>query len=93
MTDQRVVPMSQHEASLAASPNWTPALQAATALEPVSKAWITGEPRLSDLLADPLVHAVLRRDGLSLRDLRHAIAQGRSRLASSAQQHSTSTAA
>lgn len=42
--------------------------------------WIVGEPAMGDLLGDPVVHAVLRRDGLSLGDLREAIARGRSRL-------------
>lgn len=42
--------------------------------------WIDGEPALEDLLRDPLVHAVLRRDGLTLRDLLEAIALGRHRL-------------
>jgi hypothetical protein len=42
--------------------------------------WIVGEPSVQDLLADPVVHAVLRRDGLSMRDLMRAIARGRRRL-------------
>jgi len=43
--------------------------------------WISGEPSLQDILHDPLIHAVLKRDGLSLRDLMQAVALGRSRLA------------
>ena len=43
--------------------------------------WIIGEPSVPDLLGDPVIHAVLRRDGLGLNDLLQAIAQGRSRLA------------
>jgi hypothetical protein len=43
--------------------------------------WIVGEPPLSDFFEDPLVLAVLRRDGLSLEDLARAIAAGRQRLA------------
>ncbi len=42
--------------------------------------WITGEPSVQDLLRDPLIHAVLQRDGLGLQDLLQAIALGRSRL-------------
>lgn len=42
--------------------------------------WIDGEPSVRDLLGDPVVHAVLRRDGLSPQDLMLAIARGRSRL-------------
>jgi len=42
--------------------------------------WILGEPTVEDLLRDPLVHAVLRRDGLSPQDLLQAIALGRGRL-------------
>lgn len=43
--------------------------------------WIVGEPSVQDVLRDPVVHAVLRRDGLSLHDLMRAIARGRRRLA------------
>ncbi|MEO3429022.1 hypothetical protein AAFN88_09215 [Pelagibius sp. CAU 1746] len=43
--------------------------------------WIVGEPSVEDLLRDPLIHAVLRRDGLGLQDLLQAVALGRSRLA------------
>jgi hypothetical protein len=46
--------------------------------------WIAGEPAVRDVLGDPLIHAVLRRDGLSLQDLLRAIAVGRQRLASPA---------
>lgn len=42
--------------------------------------WILGEPSLQDVLGDPVVHAVLRRDGLSTQDLMRAIVRGRSRL-------------
>lgn len=35
------------------------------------------EPRLSDVLADPLVHQVMRRDGLERADLEAAVALGR----------------
>lgn len=44
-------------------------------------AWIVGEPAMPDLLEDPVIHAVLRRDGLSLADLQRAIADARLRLA------------
>jgi hypothetical protein len=36
---------------------------------------------LDELLADPVLHAILRRDGLSLGDLEAAIAVARARLA------------
>ena len=42
--------------------------------------WIAGEPSVQDLLTDPVVHAVLRRDGLSTRDLMRAMARARRRL-------------
>jgi hypothetical protein len=42
------------------------------------------EPELDELLADPVLHAVLRRDGLSLGDLEAAIAGARARLAGAA---------
>ena len=42
--------------------------------------WIVGEPTVQELLGDPVVHAVLRRDGLSVHDLMRAIARGRGRL-------------
>jgi hypothetical protein len=41
----------------------------------------TGEPALGELLDDPILHAVLRRDGISLGDLEAAIAGARARLA------------
>ena len=42
--------------------------------------WIVGEPSVQEILGDPVVHAVLRRDGLSVHDLMRAIARGRGRL-------------
>ena len=89
MTDKRVDPMSQHEASLA----WLLTSQCIPAPQPFAQDWISGEPDLQDLMADPLVHAVLRRDGLGLQDLRRAIALGRSRLTSARQHHSATNAA
>jgi len=43
--------------------------------------WILGEPSVQEIMVDPVIHAVLRRDGLGLNDLQRAIARGRSRLA------------
>lgn len=43
--------------------------------------WIIGEPSVQDLLRDPLIHAILQRDGLCPQDLLQAIALGRARLA------------
>jgi len=42
--------------------------------------WIAGEPSVQEMLRDPIVHSILRRDGLSLQDLLQAIALGRDRL-------------
>lgn len=42
--------------------------------------WIFGEPLVRELLHDPLIHAILGRDGLSLQDLLQAIDVGRRRL-------------
>lgn len=45
-------------------------------------AWLDAgvEPDVDDLLADPLVHLVLRRDGLTVDDVRWAVADARLRL-------------
>ena len=43
--------------------------------------WIHGEPAIDELLHDPLVKLVLGRDGLTMDDLRHAVAVARARLA------------
>jgi hypothetical protein len=38
--------------------------------------WIDGgiEPRLSELLADPIMHAVMRADGIRLQEVMSAVA-------------------
>jgi len=41
---------------------------------------ISGEPALSELLTDPCLHLLLRRDGLSLTDLRQVIAHAQYQL-------------
>ncbi|GAB4358680.1 MAG: hypothetical protein Kow00114_11080 [Kiloniellaceae bacterium] len=46
--------------------------------------WILGEPSVQEMLIDPVIHAVLRRDGLSLNDLLQAVAEARRRLAARA---------
>jgi len=48
----------------------------------VSRAWLEPgqEPALLDLLADPVLHLVMRRDGLSMAELCNHIAVARSRL-------------
>lgn len=61
--------------------------------EAAARDWIFGEPCLQDLQRDPVILAVLRRDGLSLADLHRAIALARSRLAPAAQRRNTSNAA
>jgi hypothetical protein len=35
----------------------------------IVKPWIDGEPRLDDVLADPIVHTLMAADGLQLNDL------------------------
>ncbi|MBM3629786.1 MAG: hypothetical protein FJX21_18465 [Alphaproteobacteria bacterium] len=50
----------------------------------------SGEPDLRDLLEGPMLHAVMRRDGLTRLDLDAAIAQARDRLRASAQAGSSS---
>jgi hypothetical protein len=52
---------------------------------------MTGEPALGELLGDPILHAVLRRDGLSLGDLEAAIAGARARLADDPAAHDGSS--
>jgi hypothetical protein len=49
-----------------------------------------GEPDLRELLDDPTLHAVMRRDGLTRLDLDVAIAQARDRLRAAAQAGSSS---
>ncbi|MGF1592155.1 MAG: hypothetical protein ACFCUW_02685 [Kiloniellaceae bacterium] len=58
---------------------------------PETGTWIAGEPAVQDLLGDPLIHAVLRRDGLSLPDLLQAIALGRRRLSPAPTVNETTT--
>ncbi|MFM8991366.1 MAG: hypothetical protein ACKOUS_17530 [Alphaproteobacteria bacterium] len=53
-------------------------------------AGILGEPDLRELLDDPTLHAVMRRDGLTRLDLDAAIAQARDRLRATAQAGSSS---
>ena len=53
------------------------------------KAWIVGEPAMPELFDDPLIHAVLRRDGLSLADLQSAVTLARRRLAARARRPET----
>lgn len=42
--------------------------------------WIAGEPRLEEMLRDPVVRAVMARDGLNDARLRAALAAGRAAL-------------
>ena len=48
----------------------------------VSRQWLEAgqEPALADLLADPVVHLVMRRDGVSMKELCNHIASARMRL-------------
>lgn len=53
---------------------------AATERTGPASAWLYGEPAIDDLLQDPVVQSVLRRDSLSEDDVRRAIGRGRARL-------------
>ena len=57
-----------------ASPNWSEAVEAETLDQHY---WIEGgiEPSLSELLADPIMHAVMRADGVRLQEVLSTIAQ------------------
>lgn len=48
----------------------------------VSRHWLEAgkEPALAELLADPLVHLVMRRDGVGMTELCNHIATARARL-------------
>lgn len=48
----------------------------------ISRRWLEPgeEPVLRDLLADPLLHLVMRRDGVSMTELCNHISQARVRL-------------
>lgn len=48
----------------------------------VSRRWLEAgdEPVLAELLADPLLHLVMRRDGVSMTELCNRIAEARTRL-------------
>jgi hypothetical protein len=89
MIEQRAIPKSPDNGSATQPPQRDTAKQEAFLWETASRnvsrrdtaAWIVGEPSVQDLLHDPLVHSLLRRDGLSLQDLQQAIALGRRRLA------------
>ena len=43
------------------------------------------EPALDEVLADPIVHLVMRRDGIEIAELRDVIARARAALISEAQ--------
>jgi len=38
-------------------------------------AWLKGEPSLAETFADPIVHLVLERSGLTVQDLRELVAE------------------
>jgi hypothetical protein len=89
MIEQRAIPKLPDNGSATQTPQRDTAKRETFLWETASRnvsrretsAWIVGEPSVQDLLHDPLVHSLLRRDGLSLQDLQQAIALGRSRLA------------
>jgi hypothetical protein len=56
-----------------------PAERRAAASNTDRRANIVGEPSLDELLADPLLHLVMRRDGVSFAQLRAVIAEARAR--------------
>ncbi len=96
MIVRRMAPLSQRAAAIPGGESWPGAVEdvpSPITREPAARDWILGEPCLQELQQDPLIHAVLRRDGLSLADLRRAIALGRSRLAQAARQRGASNAA
>lgn len=106
MIENRAVPRSLSEVSVVeTSSQFLPSLyipgqgtsasrtQNPPAKEPSRDVWITGEPVLQDLLEDPLIHAVLQRDGLDRQDLLQAIALGRRRLIPASRPGSASDAA
>ncbi len=43
-------------------------------------AWLNGEPNVEDMLADPIVHLVMRRDGITIETMRAAVRAVRARL-------------
>lgn len=47
---------------------------------PVQNNWLLGEPPIHEMLADPIVHLVMRRDNLGPADVRAAIERGRAAL-------------
>ena len=46
----------------------------------MNQAWAEGEPALEDLLSDPIIDVVLRRDGLARCDVWRAVDLARQRL-------------
>ena len=83
MIERRAARGSHREAShdgTAVRRTPSPERQAAALAGSEYNDWIAGEPTLRDLQQDPLIHAILRRDGLSLQDLLQAMAEGRRRL-------------
>ena len=42
--------------------------------------WLNGEPAIDDVLSDPIVHAVMRSDGLTYEDVHAAITVALARL-------------
>jgi len=42
--------------------------------------WLHGEPRIKDVLADPIIHTIMRHDGISDEDLRIVVRTARARL-------------
>jgi hypothetical protein len=78
MVEQRRTATSPGPACLRESRRWPPVDRGAPA--PEAHDWTAGEPEIPDLLRDPVIHAVLRRDGLTPQDLADAIARARGRL-------------
>ncbi len=47
---------------------------------PTREDWLNGEPRIPDMLTDPIVRMVMRRDNLGPRDVWAAVERGRAAL-------------
>ena len=95
MTEKRVVPMRYRDPPTSDRQNWPCVLDehAPPPPDPKDGRWISGEPDLQDLLSDPIIHAIMKRDGLSLEDLQQAIVIARCRLAPAADRLTASNAA
>jgi len=68
-----------------------PPVRECTQAVPAQDDWLTGEPRIRDMLSDPIVHLVMRRDNLGPTDVWTAIDRARAAL-NGAEDHSRDVA-